>query len=578
MPILYNPAPVASSTVSGYMTSADKSKLDSINLLGVKLNTTSLTPDNNGIITVPLMTGATLSTNGVLGLVPAPSSGDENKFLSGDGTWKTGLLVNAQTLTTAQKNQVLTNINAAPQAEQGIINLNSAFYDDATYITLDQLKTSINSMFDSTITDTGKGCIKFFGFRCSEGALNSSTYAGFITGATSGSYKQGIVTSLALDGDIGTITQRPEGWAITSLNERLSSKVDKIINLANQTDYDTLLTSGFYHLQNQSNYLIKSVDVSYGEAEIIQGGDTVVQKITACGANKTFIRTGYYIGTANQAFTSWEELAMHNDVRVIQLDTNTITTISSLQTKIETALTSFRRSETRAYYILFKCSAAPFATLWTNGIIYMSDSLSYIMGYCVDSSGSFYSIKNWGSGLVVQRMATTNETPPKSHASTATTYGVGNASNYGHVKLSDNYTSSAGAASASIGASSKAVYDAYTAVNNKVEKNSEGTITFNGNAVSSSSGSVTWITSKLLWVTGTFCCKAVDQALSTLYFTLPANYRPAKTGRIYAMGVNHPDRFITLDIYTNGEAKKQGAGSTSNVADWYTFAAIIPAV
>ena len=37
----------------------------------------------------------------------------------------------------------------------------------------------------------------------------------------------------------------------------------------------------------------------------------------------------------------------------------------------------------------------------------------------------------------------------------------GTASAFGHVKLSDNYSSSAGAASASIGASSKAVYDCY---------------------------------------------------------------------------------------------------------------------
>ena len=39
---------------------------------------------------------------------------------------------------------------------------------------------------------------------------------------------------------------------------------------------------------------------------------------------------------------------------------------------------------------------------------------------------------------------------PTSHASTATTYGQGNASNFGHVKVSDNYTSSAGAASAAL--------------------------------------------------------------------------------------------------------------------------------
>lgn len=43
-----------------------------------------------------------------------------------------------------------------------------------------------------------------------------------------------------------------------------------------------------------------------------------------------------------------------------------------------------------------------------------------------------------------------------------------NSSNYGLVKLSDNYTSSSGAASAGVGASSKAVSDSYTDLLNKM--------------------------------------------------------------------------------------------------------------
>lgn len=52
---------------------------------------------------------------------------------------------------------------------------------------------------------------------------------------------------------------------------------------------------------------------------------------------------------------------------------------------------------------------------------------------------------------------------PKSHASTATTYGVGTASNFGHVKLSDTYSSkqSSGAAANGVGASQNALYNAY---------------------------------------------------------------------------------------------------------------------
>ena len=51
---------------------------------------------------------------------------------------------------------------------------------------------------------------------------------------------------------------------------------------------------------------------------------------------------------------------------------------------------------------------------------------------------------------------------PKVHDSnSAGTYGAATGSKFGHVKLSDSYTSSGGAASSSVGASSQAVYDAY---------------------------------------------------------------------------------------------------------------------
>jgi len=37
-----------------------------------------------------VMVGATSSSNGVSGMVPAPTTADINKFLAGDGTWKFG--------------------------------------------------------------------------------------------------------------------------------------------------------------------------------------------------------------------------------------------------------------------------------------------------------------------------------------------------------------------------------------------------------------------------------------------------------------------------------------------------------
>lgn len=58
-----------------------------------------------------------------------------------------------------------------------------------------------------------------------------------------------------------------------------------------------------------------------------------------------------------------------------------------------------------------------------------------------------------------------NGKAPTDHAATATTYGGGTASNYGHVKVSDSYASSDGAAADSVAASSKALSDAYSTLN-----------------------------------------------------------------------------------------------------------------
>lgn len=51
---------------------------------------------------------------------------------------------------------------------------------------------------------------------------------------------------------------------------------------------------------------------------------------------------------------------------------------------------------------------------------------------------------------------------PTSHASSATTYGVGSASTYGHLKISDTYSSCVGGVTEGVAASQKALYDAYT--------------------------------------------------------------------------------------------------------------------
>lgn len=67
---------------------------------------------------------------------------------------------------------------------------------------------------------------------------------------------------------------------------------------------------------------------------------------------------------------------------------------------------------------------------------------------------------------------------PKSHRSQETTYGVANASYYGHVKLSNNYTSSAGGVTQGVAASSQAVYNTYNTLNNNITNLKNGTNQF----------------------------------------------------------------------------------------------------
>ena len=81
----------------------------------------------------------------------------------------------------------------------------------------------------------------------------------------------------------------------------------------------------------------------------------------------------------------------------------------------------------------------------------------------------YYDSEGSTTGNTVQLVSPTGDVlptlAPKNHAgSSAATYGGGTASSYGHVKLSDSYTSSGGAAANSVGASSKALVDAYNAL------------------------------------------------------------------------------------------------------------------
>ena len=78
---------------------------------------------------------------------------------------------------------------------------------------------------------------------------------------------------------------------------------------------------------------------------------------------------------------------------------------------------------------------------------------------------------------------------PKNHASTLTTYGLGTITDYGHVKLSDSHTSTSGVSSG-IAATPTAVKSAYDLANGKAPKAHASTATTYGTGSSTNYGHV----------------------------------------------------------------------------------------
>lgn len=198
--------------------------------------------------------------------------------------------------------------------------------------------------------------------------------------------------------------------------------------ISSQTDLNDVTTIGNYYKSSTSIYVTNAPTGIDSETNAIfrlnveNGSDSTDKYIQTIIKNDG---TTYKRGYDGTNWSNWIEFASS-------------ATVSGINTRLTTAeadIDNLESSRLKTY--------ASDATAW-------------------DTSPTSASTKPVTSGGVYTGLS---EKAPTNHASTATTYGVGNASNYGHVKLNDSYTTSGGAASAAVGASSKAVVDGYNALN-----------------------------------------------------------------------------------------------------------------
>ena len=168
---------------------------------------------------------------------------------------------------------------------------------------------------------------------------------------------------------------------------------------------------------------------------------------------------------------------------------------------------------------------------------------------------------------------------PISHASTANTYGLGTASVYGHVKLSDTYNSSAGAAANGVGASSKAINEVYK------KFNAENTVNTNSNTISISSSTDDYTDIASLAISpGVYAAigriefqssLATGDRKGRIAFSASSGTNELATECIRAASANWP-RLSVCDIFktnVSGTIKVQGSqnsGNAMNTAGWIT--------
>lgn len=198
--------------------------------------------------------------------------------------------------------------------------------------------------------------------------------------------------------------------------------------ISSQTDLNDVTIIGNYYKSSTSIYVtnaptgIDSETSAIFRLNVENGSDSTNKYIQTIIKNDG---TTYKRGYDGTNWSSWIEFA----------SSATVSGINTRLTTAETDIDNLESSRLKTY--------ASDATAW-------------------DTSPTSASTKPVTSGGVYTGLS---GKAPTNHASTATTYGVGNASNYGHVKLNDSYTTSGGAASAAVGASSKAVVDGYNALN-----------------------------------------------------------------------------------------------------------------
>lgn len=142
----YGPTSTASSPAFGSSFTVPSFSVDTYGRITSATNTTITLP------TPSVMLGATSTSNGLVGYVPAPSAGDQTKFLRGDATWQSppATYLSISNISASGESRILTTTSSAGTSLKSVSVISSPYY--ASITNTGQIKaSSFNAMSDSRL-------------------------------------------------------------------------------------------------------------------------------------------------------------------------------------------------------------------------------------------------------------------------------------------------------------------------------------------------------------------------------------------------------------------------------------------
>ena len=278
------------------------------------------------------------------------------------------------------------------------------------------------------------------------GNVITSTYA---TKSELNTAKSSLQTSI--DGKVTAVSGK--GLSTNDFTADYKSKLDGITASADSVSFTQKLTSGTevgtitINGTGTKLYAPTNTDTKNTAGSTNSSAKLFLIGAASQGANpQTYSHDTAYVGTDGCLYSNSTKVSVEGHTHTIANITNLQSSLDAKQATITGGATTITSSNLTASRALVSDSS---------GKVAVSAVTSTELGYL--------------DGVTSSIQTQINGKAPTSHASSATTYGIGTGSNYGHVKLSDS-TSSTSAASAGIAASPAAVKAAYDTADARVKK------------------------------------------------------------------------------------------------------------